>query len=107
MIITPETKEFVKNLSNHPETFENFPLELINGSSLPEGQGIKFILFPIENILDGLYKFTKRQLKHAELILKEVPGILRSYSSGLTEILELAELRYKMCPKILTEEQFW
>lgn len=80
VIITAEMKEFASTLCDHPDTFLSFPLDMIPSMALPEGQSAPFV-------------FTRRQLRHAQLMIEAVPALQR--------------LRYQLCPKELTEDQFW
>ena len=134
--ITPLLREYVRNLCSHPVTWIEFPLEdqlhslnklkqfrvsgsddfeppiesSINSNSINDTEIFSMdgeeggpaeppvvstpkISLPKFNINDFEYHLTPKQEAHAIRVLQEVP--------------ELSELRYRICPKELSEDRFW
>jgi hypothetical protein len=82
--INADLIEFVRNISEHPKTFLDFPLD---DRTDIQNHFFTIFFFNLSQELSGW------QVTHAKRILEAVP--------------ELGELRFKLCPSSLSERKFW
>lgn len=81
LAITTELVDFVQNVTDHPSTFTNFPVETDKGPQ------------PARLVRDGVYPLSSKQTKHVTAMLALVP--------------KLQTLRHDLVPAQLGEDTFW
>ena len=77
--ITPLLKEYVRNLTQHPQTWLDFPVVELTKKK--------------NNKKNKPFKLSNKEEAHALKILQEVP--------------ELNELRYNISPRYISDDNFW